>query len=342
MNVERLTAPAPACDAFVRNHPDGRLCFLPAWTDMAARCGGYTPYHLVARDEGAVAGVLPLVHVRSRLFGNRLVSQAFVDYGGPLAASDAARDALVDEAVRTAEELGCESIELRNLYAVPRDGLHLRQDKVSMWLPLEADPEKVWAGFNPKVRNQVRKAEKSGITAEHGGAELLDGFYEVYTARMRQLGTPCYGRRLMADILETFPEHSRLFVVRLDGRAVGGGLTTGFGRFASMLYASTLTEFNRLCPNNLLYWEAIRYYAAAGIEFFDFGRSTVGGGTHRFKKQWGPQQVDLHYQYWTPPGQPLAETSPESPKYRRKVAVWRKLPLWLTRWLGPRISRGLP
>jgi FemAB-related protein (PEP-CTERM system-associated) len=340
MNVETLAAPEAACDAFVAQRPDGKICHLPAWSFMVQRVFGHRSYYLAAREDSLVRGVLPLVHVRSRLFGDRMISQAFANYGGILADDEAVRRALFDRAVEIATRLGCESIELRNVDPLPYD-LHLRSGKACMHLPL-ADPEALWRGYDPKVRNQVRKAEKSGIAAAAGGPELLDDFYGVYTARMRQLGTPCYSRKLMQGMLGTFPDHCRIFVVRLGDECVGAAITTCFNGFAEIPLAATLTEYNSLCPNNLLYWSVIKHYAAAGASVFDFGRSTVGAGTYRFKMQWGPNQVDTHYQYWLAPGHELSISSPDNPKYRRKVEMWKRLPLWLTRLLGPPISRGLP
>jgi lipid II:glycine glycyltransferase (peptidoglycan interpeptide bridge formation enzyme) len=122
---------------------------------------------------------------------------------------------------------------------------------------------------------------------------------------------------------------------------VGGGFTTCYNGLAEIPWASTLTEFNNLCPNNLLYWSVIKYYCQAGAKIFDFGRSSVGAGTWQFKKQWGPTQVDLNYQYWLAPGQELEIASPDNPRYKRKIEMWKKLPLWLTRILGPVISRNL-
>lgn len=342
IEVEILNAPDRACDEFVLGRPEGKACFLPAWSFMAAKLFGYRSLYLVARQGGRVVGVLPLLQVRSWLFGNRMVSQAFADYGGILSDSWEARDALFARAVELATEAKCESMEFRNAAPLPYD-LVGREGKASMRLALGDDPEALWTGFKAKVRNQVRKARKSDITACVGGLELLDDFYRVYTHRMHQLGTPAYARSLMAGLLEALPDNSRLFVVRLNDKlTVGGGITTYTGNYAEMLFAATLTQYNRLCPNNLLYWTVIEHYCRQGVRYFDFGRGTIGGGTYQFKKQWGSEQVNLHYQFWVAEGRELADRSPDSPRYRRKVAIWKKLPLWLTRMIGPRISRGLP
>jgi FemAB-related protein (PEP-CTERM system-associated) len=207
---------------------------------------------------------------------------------------------------------------------------------------LSDDPEDIWKSFKPKVRNQVRKAEKSDIIAQDGGLELLDDFYRVYTTRMHELGTPAYPRKLMQTLLLAFPNNSRIFVARIGKLAIGGGLTFHFNGFAEIPFASTLTKYNSLCPNNLLYWSVIKYYCLAGAKRFDFGRCTVDSSTYQFKKQWGPEQVDLHYQYWVRPGHKVSVLSPDNPKYKKRVEMWKKLPNWVARLLGPYISRNLP
>ena len=341
MEVRILDGAESVCEAFVLQRPDGKSCHLPAWSRAIQQALGHRPLYLIAYEGSSVRGVLPLTEVRSRLFGHRMISQALSDYGGPLADSPTAVDALYHRAVELSAERRCESIEFRNVNPLPYD-LHLRSGKICMHLELTADPEELWKGFSAKVRNQVRKAEKSDLVAVKGRLELLDDFYHVYTLRMRQLGSPCYSRRVMREILNAFPESSWLFVVRKNGLTLGGGLTLCSNGFVEIPFAATLLEYNKLCPNNLLYWAVIKHYSLAGAQRFDFGRCTIGGGPHKFKKQWGPEPVPLHYQYWSRAGHELRIASPDNVRYSRKVEMWKKLPLWATRLMGPRISRGLP
>jgi len=344
MDVSILDGSSPACDEFVGRSPNGKLCHLPAWSRMVERTFGHRGYYLVARDGNAVRGVLSLIHVRSWLFGNRMISQAFSNYGGPLAEDRQTLDALYAEAVGLAERLGCESIEFRNVEPMPYDDLDLRTDKVCMYLPLKGDPDELWRSFksDTKVRNHVRKAENAGIVAEDGGIELLEEFYRVYAIRMHQLGTPAYPRSLMRGILETFPDNSRLFVARLGNVTVAARLLVHFNGLVQSRWGITLTEYNHLSPNHLLYWAALKHYCRAGASCFDFGRSTVDSGPYRFKKQWGTQIVPLHYQYWVRPGHKLSLANPDNPKYKRRVELWKKLPLRVANLIGPYISRSLP
>jgi FemAB-related protein (PEP-CTERM system-associated) len=341
MDVEILNKPDSVCDTFVTQRPDSKICHLYAWGDMIANYIGLKNFYLVARERSQIHGVLPLMQVNSRLFGNRMISQAFSNYGGPLAEDQATLDALYNRAVELVVEHKCESIEFRNVKPLPYE-LHLRTDKVTMHLPIALDADELCRGFRPEIRNRIRKAEKSGLITVNGGLELLEDFYRVWTVRMRQLGTPCYPSKLMRSILEAFPNNSRLFIVRYNNLPVGGGFTTCFNGFADMQWVATLTEYNNLAPNNLLYWSAIKHYCLAGASWFDFGRSTVDSSTYEFKRRWGAEPVRLYYQYWVHPEHKLTVLSPDNPKYQRKVQIWQKLPLWVTRVLGPYISRDLP
>ena len=211
-----------------------------------------------------------------------------------------------------------------------------------MLLSLVSDQDKMWQRFKPEIRNRVRKAKKSGLVASSGGRELLGEFYQVWTMRMRQLGTPCYPESLFTAILETFPKQSRIFVVRLGSTAVGAAFINSFNGLAQCRWAATRVEFNRLAPNTLLYWSAISHYSLAGDRVFDFGRSTVDSSQYEFKRRWGALPVQLYYQYWTAPGHEFSQVRPDSPKYAARVERWKKLPLSITRVVGPHISRNLP
>ncbi len=339
--IEILNTPDPGCDAFVRQIPGAKISHLSAWGDAVAQATGLKNFYLVAIDNDKIRGVLPLTQVRSRLFGNRMISQAFSTYGGPLADSPKTRGELFNYAVKLATTLNCESIEFRNVEPLPYDDLEVRTGKICMQLSLLSDPNEIWKALKSKTRNHIRKAEKSGITIHSGSLELLNEFYHVYTIRMQQLGTPPYSSKFMKTIMQTFPDNCRIFTVRLGNLTVGAGLTISYNGFVEIPWAATLVQYNKLCPNNLLYWHIIKHYCVSGAKCFDFGRCTENGPTYQFKKEWTTKPVGLNYQYWLGPNAVFSILSPYNPKYKRKVEIWKKLPLWVTRLVGPYISRNL-
>lgn len=300
---------------------------------------------LISAQRGdAIVGTLPLVLVRTRLFGRFLVSLPFVNSSGVVAEDAAVARLLVDRAVALADEHDVRYLELRHeaATAVEHPALSAtRTSKVHMRLPLPATADALWASFKPKVRNQIRKGASSELRAAWGGVELLGEFYGVFSRNMRDLGTPVFGRRLFREILSQFAGQAELCVVRLGDRPVGGALLVHGERYTEVPSASTLREYNHLNVNMWMYWELLQRAISRAAPAFDFGRSTVDSNTYRFKKQWGAAPEAAVWQYYVRQGQ-IDDVRPDNPKYRLMIATWRKLPVWLTRVIGPAIVRGIP
>lgn len=329
-------------DAFVAQSPEATAYHRHGWKQVVERSFGHGTHYLAARDQsGATRGVLPLVHMKSPLFGNFLVSVPFVNYGGLLCEDGAAEAALLAEAERLRRSLGAGHVELRHL-GRGRADLPSREHKVTMVLPLAPDEKMQWDGFNAKLRNQIRKAEKNDLSCVFGQLELLDDFYAIFARNMRDLGTPVYGKEFFRNVLACFPESTRIVAVRYRGESIAAGILSSFRETVEVPWASSIADYKGLCPNNMLYWEAIRFAIAQGFTRFDFGRSTPNEGTYNFKKQWGAEPIPLYWQYLLESGRELPALDPHNPKYQLAIRVWKRLPLGLTKLLGPPIVRNIP
>jgi FemAB-related protein (PEP-CTERM system-associated) len=328
---------APQWDAYVDAQPDATGYHSWGWQRVFKNAFGHESIYLMARDKGRVVGVLPLVHIKSALFGQSLTSMAFLNYGGVVADSDAAADSLVAAAGAVASRLGCGHVELRHL-AKRFPGRPCRQHKVTMLLPLAAG---MWERLDRKVRNQVRKAQKSELTVARGGTELLPEFYAVFARNMRDLGTPVYSPRLFEQVVAEFPNRAHVHVVRLGTQPVAAGLTFRSRGTIEVPWASSVRDFNSLCPNHLLYWSVIESALEHGCDTLDFGRSTPGEGTFKFKEQWGATPVPLHWEYVVTDGAAMPEIAAGNPKFKLMVEAWKKLPLPVARFVGPHIVRGI-
>jgi FemAB-related protein (PEP-CTERM system-associated) len=328
-------------DRFVSRHPHASGYHLWKWRQVFESAFGHETIYLAARDHGSIVGVLPLVLFESRVFGRFAVSLPFVNYGGVLARDAAAAAFLLDRAALIGEERRLAHVELRHTARQFPD-LQARAHKVGMLLTLERDGAKAWERLDRKVRNQVRKAEKSQMTSRSGGAELLDGFYGVFARNMRDLGTPVYSRAFFAAVLAAFPDTARVFLVDAGDVTVAGAITLSFKDTIENPWASSLREYRTLSPNTLLYWRMIEHAIETGHKTFDFGRSTPNEGTYNFKAQWGAEPVPLHWEYVLNGGRSLPNLSPSNPKYRAAIALWTRLPLAVTNFLGPHIVRSIP
>lgn len=342
LDIERDCSDSMLWDGYITNHPAASNYHRYGWRGVVETSFQHSCYYLAAHaKDGSTVGVLPLVFMKSSLFGRFLVSLPFFNYGGLLCDNQEIGDDLLAEADALRKELRAEYVELRHTTPWLAD-MPTKQHKVSMMLHLAKDVETQWQGFNAKLRNQVRKAEKSGLSASVGGKELLADFYTVFVRNMRDLGTPVYAEKFFMEVLEAFPDHTRIIAVYLEGKPVAAGLITWFRETVEIPWASSIRDYNPLCPNNLLYWTALQYALANSFKRFDFGRSTPGEGTCRFKEQWGARPIQLSWQYLLPEGASLPELNNKNTKFEMAIRLWQMLPLPVTKVFGPCIVKNIP
>jgi FemAB-related protein (PEP-CTERM system-associated) len=348
MRVERTSEPGEGWDAFVEAHPEAHLGHAAGWAPVLQRSYGLQPHYLICRsDGGEIEGVLPLFAFRGLLGRRELVSVPFHDVAGLLVQEDRAGAVLVDAALRLARELRCDALEMRHSEVPVALGAietpPATSPRVNLVLALEADEETQWKAVRAKVRNQVRKADRECLYLATGSTEeLLEGFYQPFSVNMRDLGSPVHSRAFFRETARVFGERLR-FIVTTDGRrSVGGLVAIRYGSRVTVTWASTLRSERRRCPNNQIYWEALRWAVGQGATHFDFGRSPVGAGTYRFKRGWGAEDRPLSWCRLSPLGQPLPVTGAgDNPVLAKLSALWPKLPLGVTVSVGSRVRRFL-
>lgn len=309
------------------------------WKDVIEKAYGHRTCYLVARTGGKVTGILPLVIVRSRLFGNSMTSLPFVDFAGVVADDEDSTEALVSRALALAAELGVDYVELRQVEALAGD-FEAATHKVLMTLELCEDQDILWSRLSSERRNRVRRAAKSGLTVRREGPDAIEAFYDIWTRNMRDLGSPPHSLEFFRRVLEAFGERCTVLLVEHEARFIGAALAMVHGQTLSLPWVSSLRECFRLYPNNILYWDAMCMAVARGLKTFDFGRSTRDSGTFEFKQRWGAVPTPLYWQRVSSRGGEHAETS-DVDRFRFAVELWKRIPVPITRWMGPSLRKGI-
>jgi FemAB-related protein (PEP-CTERM system-associated) len=329
-------------DRFVERHPTATVGHLSAWGRIVERTYRHDPVYLTAEEDGEILGVLPLVLMRSRLFGRRLVSMPFLDYGGVLAEpGHGVEHALVDAALVAGRELGAATVGLRQFERVDLP-YPVTDDRVTMLMPLTTE-ERAWKALPSERRNRVRKGEKNGLVASWCGAEALAAFYEVFAVNMRDLGSPVHGRRFFETMLAELPGTARVLLVRDRGARVLGAAVCLFFRDTIMVpWVSSLREAFALCPNFVLYWEVIRFGCKNGYRVLDLGRSFRNAGTFEFKRQWGaaPHTLPWVFVDVVPGAAPPADR--DRSRFERLIELWKRVPVPVANVVGPWIRGQVP
>lgn len=324
----------------IRQTDATNVAHLPGWRSAIQNAYGHRPVYLQASDDAGNSGVLPAFLVQHRVFGTVLSSMPFLDAGGPCSSSPALNQGLIEALMQQAEQLGANLVEIRCPQALPV-AAPSEGEKVTLVLPLPDSADELWSSLNAKVRNQVRKAERSGLSVEIGQAEQLDAFYEPFIVNMRDLGSPVHGRQFFSAITDAFGDQVWVAVVRKGNTPIGGLIAVACQDSLVVPWASCLREYFSMCPNMLLYWEVIQRACQQGFRRFDFGRSSRDSGTYRFKKQWGPKEEPLFWYTLPVGGQPQQRLSSTDRRGLLLVETWKRLPVGVTRWLGPPIRKYL-
>ena len=326
-------------DAFaIRQH--GYTHFHRAgWRRVIERVFGHECAYLAARDtSGELVGILPLVRVRSAVFGHYLVSMPFVNCGGPLGTAPGIQ-ALADEAVALARRDRVKLLEMRS--RVPLEiGLPVSHRKITVLLDLPATKELLFKHFDQNLRRKIRKRQKIGVTVSFGH-DQVEPFYAVFAQNMRDLGTPTHSLAFFKAIAEEFPDDCWFSCAYLDGEPVAGGCGFTFGNEYEMTWASSLRSYNQQAPNLLLYYACMERGISEGLTQFNFGRCSPGSGTHRFKMQWGGREEPLWW--YDSAGSTGATTpSPTEGAFRLGPHIWKRIPVAVATRIGPSIVRYLP
>jgi len=313
-----------------------------AWVTAICRGLGQAGILVTASRQGQPVGALPLVLVRGPIFGRFLVSLPYVNTGGVWAADASAARSLVDRACDLADEHRVRFLELRHELPVSHPRLNFeRTEKKHMRLSLPETDTQLDKSFKSKLRSQVKKAGQYDLEVRFGGAEWLDAFYDVFAINMRDLGTPVFSKKLFAEILAAFGGEAELCRVTMHGKTVASALLVHSRGVTEVPSASSLREFNRTNANMLMYRHLLSRAISRGSHTFDFGRSSEGAGTYKFKAQWGAQPQPAVWQYYVREGS-ADDMRPDAEGKQRWVKVWQRLPVWLTRLMGPPIVRGIP
>ncbi len=345
LTIHRLdpnnTSDAARWDDFVRGCAQATFFHRSGWQVLIREVFRHDTYFLFAESSagGGIRGVLPLGHVKSRLFGNALVSLPFSVYGGVVALDEQAASALEREAERLAERLGVDHLELRNVQRRHADW-PLQDLYVTFRKPIEPKEEDNLLAIPRKQRAMVRKGIKNGLTSHIDTS--ADRFFALYADNVRRHGTPALPKAYFKALLRIFgPDCEVLTVCSPDGHPISSVLSFYFRDEVLPYYAGDAPAARELAANDFKYWELMRRACARGLKVFDYGRSKQNTGSYAFKKNWGFEPTPLHYEYRLYKSDSVPQNNPSNAKYRLLIAAWRHMPIQLTNWLGPKIVRNL-
>jgi FemAB-related protein (PEP-CTERM system-associated) len=339
MQVKRLQdSDMERWDQFVFSFPKATFFHRVGWKHVIEQAFGHSTHYLYAEQQGKLVGVLPLVHLRSVLFGNGLISLPFCAYGGILATTEDVQNSLQKSACALAEELQVDYLEMRNRYLQQPDW-PAKELYVTFRKTIDTDPEKNLLAIPRKQRAMIRKGIKAGLKAEVD--RTINRFYNTYSQSVHNLGTPVFSRKYFSLLQEVFGSDCEILTVTHNDYTIASVMSFYFRNEVLPYYGGGTSESRAYKGNDFMYWELMRRCSEKKIHIFDYGRSKKGTGSYHFKEHWGFSPEILYYEYYLVRKKKLPDISPLNPKYQLFIEAWKNIPLPITRWLGPKIARNL-
>lgn len=337
---ELTTDEEPAWDDFVMQSSRASPFHLLGWRQAIVETYGYPAYYLVAKSEAGMAGVLPLIEVRSRLLDDALTSLP----GGVCAATPEAAAALVEAAKDLAERLGVAYLALRDTLDPVAPGLETLNQHAVFVLEVPPAPDEVLPALPSNMRRQVRQGldHDLEVTAETTG---LRDFYRMFARFTRDVGTPVFSLDFVERAAEALSGHWMVVCIRQQGTVIGGGFQVLLGDTVWGLWGGAFRESFDLRPNHLLVWKCLTYSAEHDFRYLNFGRSRVDSGQYRFKRQWGGTAHPIYQHFYPLERQSVPEVlngARDSRAQQLFTRAWRWLPLPLACWLGPKLRQHIP
>jgi FemAB-related protein (PEP-CTERM system-associated) len=342
-------------DAFVSRHPHGTFFHLSGWGRVVRETFKHEQHYLVVEQGRRWLGVLPLFLVKSWFLGRNLVSVPYGVYGGVLAFTEAAQDALLQHAAALGKRLGASYVECRHLEQRPGER-PCSKLYVTYRKDLPEDEAQVMAAIPKRSRAEVRRARSPVVTGEPDpkvmkgfGIELRDDcsadlLFDLFAENKRRLGSPALPRRWFRALVEEFGKSAVIHrAVDPSGRTLAAVMSFCFKDTVYAYYSGSVDGVNHTGVNNFIYCGIMEWAVRAGFSRFDFGRSREGSGPAHFKEHMGFTAEPLRYEYLLlGKDSKLPEFHPGNPKLDLPRRIWSKLPMFLTTRVGARLSRYLP
>lgn len=317
---------------------------LDAWSNLVRQTYGYPIRRLEALQGNEVTGILVLTHVCHPIFGNYLATSPFGSYGGFACTTDAARHALLDAARSLADELRVDYCVLRFLDegGAPPAPWVSHPIYSTYFVDLPPNPEELWGRFGPQHRKHTRQSLRKGFQIRFGHLELLDDAYQALARSMHELGSPYHSKRYLHDMAALLGSGLEFAVVRhSSGRLAGAAVLIYLGDTVSSLHANILREFRAEYAGEFLYWSFLEHSCQKGLKVCDMGRSLNGSGNELYKMKWRPRKAPLAYWYYLPRGGAVPELNQKSARFQLAIWMWKRLPSFAVRALGPQLIRGI-
>lgn len=331
---------SPAWDEFVMANPASIAWQSFGWSRVVRSHYGLPFMPLAVFQGREIRGILPLYLMKGWNGKNALVSVPYAVAGGILADDPAVRTLLLDKAVDLSRQFGSCRITLKQYKSRIEGDLRTDDNYYNRELSLTKDIAEIWGRISEENRQRITEAGPLGGTLEYP-SNNTGVFHDLLVSHLHGRGVPCVSRRWIEDLL-SFQMYSIAFL-KAGGRIVAGTMVKEFKSTISFPFTflagnphgGTLHVYD-------LYWKLIEHFALRGKTIFHSGRIPATDDTEAHRLGWGGVKYPYFYQYYPNTDAKTEYATRRGGKRALVEKCWKRLPVGVARFLGPRVVRYFP
>ncbi len=294
---------------------------------------------------------LPMILIKSSIFGNKIISLPFMDVGyfsGKLDKKDIKNLSKTSAKLIKIKLNSFDNEYNKKINSLKKNGFLSIASKQQYIIPLE-DPNKIWKNFHKHTRNDIRKSEKSNLILKNVlKRDELKIFYKLYFKEMKRFGTPPHSFRFFENLLKIFKNDFFGMNCYKNNKIVASSLILIYQDYAYLWFNVSNPKFRKFRPNDLLYWSSINECFKRNIKLLDVGQIDIASkdkreqGLSKFKQKWPGKvydKIELFYYFDKKDKKNENTTNKENLKKLRKI--WALLPGFIIKFIGPKINSEL-
>jgi hypothetical protein len=346
--------PPQLWDKLVKEHPEGRFCHLMGYKRVVEDTYGYEPFYFIFEKDGKIVGVFPSFVCKSLIFGKKIVSQPFSEYGGMLASelTEEEYEETFGAIGEVMQKIKVNSIQIHGGFGLPENikekYLSLAFSHHRAILKLGDEPDEIWKKrISYEVRKAVHKAERSHVICYQkvDPDMIIDKFFPLFLTSMKRLGVPPHSLAYYMKCYEHLRDYLKIFWAEYEGEVIAGLLGFAVGKGIHIINTVSNEKHWEKRPNDLCHWNFIKWGSQNGYEFFDLG-SVRYEGQRRYKEKWGAEfQEYAHYVFAPNIDTKKIKSKTFDSSSRTMVffsSLWQKfVPLGVSKFLGPMVRKHL-
>ncbi len=278
--------------------PNGNYSFFhtAAWARVLYDTYKYQPLYFCKLNGYSIDALLPIMEVNSILTGNRGVSLPFTDFCEPILGDVAEFEQFFRFVNQFGREKRWRFIQIRGgnfNQAQPHEQYYIHELKIT------PDVEKVFSGIRPTKQRNIKKAKNQQIEIHRfTDLQAFREYFDLHCKTRKRHGVPpqpfLFFERIHQHVMSE--GMGNIFLASYKGRYIAGSVFLNFRKTAFYKFGASDHAFQHLRPNDLVMWEAIKWYSQNGYELVCFGRTAMNNeGLRRFKLDWGAEERVVHY-----------------------------------------------